>query len=235
MTPAPPSLRDRLASLKSDLESQFRSVQTAVDTAIDALFERDAAKALSVIDGDEEIDALDVMIERHAVSLLQEAAKQGDSDLDESDIRLVLTIVKVNNEVERIADLAVGIAEQVTNLRTLDERPPKTFRVMGNSIIGILENTNRAFLRMDGDSARIVLSSDDTTEAFKIAILREVEVGLAAGRHSVDFAFSLNTIAASMRRIGDHCTNIAEQIIYVSTGKIVRHQGSKWTDPVEPA
>lgn len=235
MTTAPPSLRERLASLKSDLEAQFRSVQTAVDTAVDALFEKDSEKAQSVIDGDEEIDALDVMIERGAVSILQEAAKQANSDLDESDIRLLLTIVKVNNEVERIADLAVNIAEHVANIGSLDERPPTTFRVMGNSIIGILENTSRAFVRMDGDSARIVLSSDDTTDAFKIAILREVEVGLAAGRHSVDFAFALNTIASSMRRIGDHCTNIAEQIIYVSTGKIVRHQGNKWTDPVEPA
>lgn len=235
MSETPLSLRDRLAMLKSDLESQFRTVQKSVDLALDALFEKDVKKAQEVIDGDEAIDALDVMIEKGAVSLLQEAARQADSDLSEHDIRLVLTIVKVNNEVERVADLAAAIAEHVQTIRYLDERPPTTFRVMGNSIIGILENTNRAFARMDAESARIVLASDDTTDAFKIAILREVEVGLAAGKHTVDFAFALNTIAASMRRIGDHCTNIAEQIIYVATGKIVRHQGNKWTEPVEPA
>lgn len=235
MTDAPPSLRDRLASLKSELESQCRSVQRAVEASVEALFEKDIEKARVVIEGDEAIDACDVLIERGAVSILQEAARQADSELDESDIRLLLTVVKVNNEVERIADLAVGIAEHVPSIRQMDERPPTTFRVMGNSIIGILENTNRAFVRMDAESARIVLSSDDTTDAFKIAILREVEVGLAAGRHSVDFAFALNTIAAAMRRIGDHCTNIAEQIIYVKTGKIVRHQGNKWTDPIEPS
>lgn len=220
-------LKDRLAALKSELDGQGSAVAAAVDRAVEAVFEKNADLAAEVHRGEESIDALDVQIEKRAVRLLVVAA-ESVCDLDEADIRLVLTIVKVNNELERIADLAVLIAEQTEQVSSLEEEPPVKFRVMANSVIGMVQNTSASFAALDVDAARLVLSADDATEAFKLAILREIEEALADGTMSVDIAFASHTIAAALGRMADHCTNIAEQVIYVGTGKIIRHQDDKW-------
>lgn len=227
------TLQERLDDLKRKLEEQGALVERVVETAVEAVFEKDAEKAKRVIEHDEIVDRVDVQIEKDAVRLLQDAVA-GGSTFAETEIRLILTIVKVNNELERVADLAVAIAGEVRSLGNLPDDPPAKFRVMANSIVGIVQNTNEAFRELDVDAATLVLASDDATEAFKRAILRDVEEGLVAGRLSVDFAFSLHTIAAALARIGDHCTNVAEQVIYVGTGKIVRHTEDKWTEPTEP-
>jgi phosphate transport system protein len=226
------TIQDRLGALKRRLEEQGGLVDSLVDDVVDAVFQRDLEKAKDVIRRDEVIDRVDVSIEKDAVRLLH--ALSGGAELDENEIRMILTIVKVNNEIERIADLCVAIAERVPSLMDLSSSLPPKFRVMANSIIGIVWNTNQAFRTMDVDAARLVLASDDATEVFKGAILRDVEEGLARGDQTVDFTFALHTIAAALARIGDHCTNVAEQIIYVGSGKIVRHQNQKWTDPLEP-
>ena len=224
----------RLSDLKKTLADQGRLVQRVLEDAVEAVFSKDAAKAATVIERDVEIDAVDVRVERDAVRLLTEAASKAQTELGEYEIRLILTIVKVNNEFERIGDLAGKIATQVPRVGSIPQALPAKFRVLANSIIGIMHNTNAAFAHLDIDSARLVLSSDDATELFQRAILRDTEEGLAAGRHSVDFAFALQTIAGALARIGDHCTNVAEQVIYVETGKIVRHLDDHWTAPEDP-
>ena len=227
------SLKERLGDLKRKLEEQGSLVERVVETAVEGVFEKDAAKAGRVIEHDEVVDRVDVQIEKDAVRLLQDAVG-GETSFSEAEIRLILTIVKVNNELERVADLAVAIAGEVRSLSELPDDPPPKFRVMANSIVGIVQNTNAAFRELDVDAATLVLASDDATEAFKRAILRDVEEALVRGAHTVDFAFSLHTIAAALARIGDHCTNVAEQVIYVATGKIVRHTDDRWTEPTEP-
>lgn len=228
------TLDQRLDDLKSKLEDQADLVLRIVDAAVEAIFDRDHDKAAKVVEHDEVVDRIDIQIEKDAVRLLQDAVAAGNAPFDEARIRLILTIVKVNNELERVADLAVAIAEQVKPMSEMGERIPAKFRVMANSVIGIIQNAAAALRHNDVDAATLVLASDDATEAFKRAILREIEEALAAGSLSVDFAFSLHTIAAALARMGDHCTNVAEQVIYVETGKIVRHTDNKWTAPESP-
>lgn len=227
-------LCQRLNELQKTLATQGGLVQRVLEDAVDAVFSKDAAKAVSVIDRDAEIDTVDVRVERDAVRLLTEAAATSQTELGEYEIRLILTIVKVNNEFERVGDLAGKMAAQVERVAGFPQPLPAKFRVLANSIIGIVHNTNAAFAHLDVDAARLVLSSDDATELFQRAILRDTEEGLAAGRHGVDFAFALQTIAGALARIGDHCTNVAEQVIYVETGKIVRHLDDHWSAPEEP-
>lgn len=224
----------RLHALKKLLSDQGGLVQRVLEDAVEAVFSKDSARAAAVVERDTEIDAVDVRVERDAVRLLTEAAATSQTELGEYEIRLILTIVKVNNEFERIGDLAGKIATQVERVAAIPQPLPAKFRVLANSIIGIMHNTNAAFGQLDVDAARLVLSSDDATELFQRAILRDTEEGLAAGRHSVDFAFALQTISAALARIGDHCTNVAEQVIYVETGKIVRHLDDHWSDPELP-
>lgn len=227
------TIAERLKALKSDLEAQGRLVQQLVERAVEAVFEKDKGKADWVIQTDFQVDQADIRIERDAVQLLVDAMAQGVA-LDEYHIRLIMTLVKVNNEFERNGDLAANIAERVGAFAAMSQQPPAKFRVMANSVIGIVANTNAAFAAMDADAARLVLASDDATLMFKDAVLREVEDGLAKGRHSVEYSFALQVVAASLGRIADHSTNVAEQVIYVQSGKIVRHLGEKWTTPETP-
>ncbi|MEM8835274.1 MAG: phosphate signaling complex protein PhoU [Planctomycetota bacterium] len=224
---------ERVAKLHEMLVEQGEAVHGLVERAVRSIFEKDADAAARVITDDEAIDNRDIEIERHAVSILSDAVATV-SEMTAYDLRMILTIVKVNNELERIADLAVGVAERIEPFRALSASPPAKFEVMGNSIIGIVSNTKAALGSRDVEVARIVLATDDATEMFRNAILREVEESLAAGEHTPDYALTLSKVAYLLGRIADHCTNVAEQVIYVETGKIVRHMDNAWSEPMEP-
>ncbi len=222
----------RIAALKQRLVEQGHLVRRVIEAAVEAVFERDVEKARRVIEHDETIDSVDIEIERDAVGVLSDAMATG-AHLPPRDVRLILTIVKVNNEFERIADLSVDIANRIDSLIAFPDTPPPKVRVIANSVIGIMQTTNSAFAHNDVDAARLVLASDDATEAFKEAILKDVATQLAGGELTVEFALALRTIAFSLGRMADHCTNVAEQVIYSETGKIVRHT-DHWTEPEDP-
>lgn len=229
MPTTPEGFTDRIELLKADLVAQGRRVQTLIEAAFDAAFSRDTAAAERAIALDEGVDRVDVEIEKSAVQLLTDATAEGAA-LNPVQLRRVLTIVKVNNELERIADAGVYVAEQVPGLRAVGHPLPDTFRVMANSIVGILRDTNTALDRLDGRLARVVLASQDAVGEFKRALMRDGAQRVATGAISVDFAFTLQEIASACEDMADHCTNIAEQVLYVSTGAIVRHMHGHWEE-----
>jgi phosphate transport system protein len=96
--------------------------------------------------------------------------------------------------------------------------------------VGILRDVCTSYDRQDARLAKIVLQSQDAAAAFKRAIVRDAEVRIAAGQIGVDFAFLMHEVATSFERIADHCTNIAEQVIYAATGAIVRHEEGHWVE-----
>lgn len=228
----PSAFHDKLRAISADLHRQGHLVLASVADAVEAVFERRVAKARAVIERDVQIDNEDVRIEKAAVQLLVD--EWGREGVTAADIRAVMTIVKVNNEFERIGDLSVAMAERVEALAGSGVSLSPRFRVMANSVIGIVRDTNTALEKMDTKVAQRVLAFDDVTEQFRAAILRELEEGLVRGVHTVDFGFAANRVAHSLARIADHCTNVAEQVIYVATGMIVRHQGESWTRPEDP-
>jgi phosphate transport system protein len=220
---------NRIELLKAGLVEQGRRVQGLIEAAFDAAFARDAAAAERVIALDEEVDRVDVALERSSVQLLTDATNEGAA-LDPRQLRMVLTIVKVNNELERIADAGVYVAEQVPGLRAVGHPLPDTFRVMANSVVGILRDTNTALDRLDGRLARVVLASQDAVGEFKRALMRDGAQRVATGAISVDFAFTLQEVATACEDMADHCTNISEQVLYTSSGAIVRHMHGHWED-----
>ncbi len=230
MPASEPAFNSRLADLKLKLVEQGRAVQALIERAVESVFEKSREKAARTVEGDRAIDRMDIEIEREAVQLLIDAMAQGVR-MNEHAVRTVLTIVKVNNEFERIADCAVNIAERVGSFLDPAATLPPKFRVMANSVAGIMQATNTAFASMDLAAAQLVLSTDDATEAFKDAILKDTEQQLARGEHGVEYAIALRTVAVNLGRMSDHCTNVAEQVIYVESGKIVRHQDDRWTKP----
>lgn len=218
----------QLSLLKKEMTVQGRRVLDLCTQAVDCFFDSDIDKAREVILADDAIDKADVEIERASVPLLAMGQTQ------EHAIRSVLTIVKVNNELERIADDGVTIAEGVFEARRFTERTPDTFRVMANSVLGMLRDATRSLEREDAALARQVLLFDDTVQRFKKEILLDAENQVATGAFSPGFAFRLLGVVKAVDRISDHATNICEQVIYLRRGLIVRHRPDGWSDPELP-
>jgi phosphate transport system protein len=218
----------RLKQLKSDIVTQGDRVLDLTLRSVESYFDLDRAKAAAVVKGDDVIDRVDVEIERASIPLL------AMGETSEHAIRSVLTIVKINNELERVADCAVNIAEVVQDYPELTERIPSTFRVMANSVIGMLRDATRAVSDSNVNLAQQVLAFDDTVAKFKREILIDAQEKVAAGRFSAQFAFRLMSVTKSVERIADHCTNICEQVIYLERGLIVRHNPEGWSVPVKP-
>jgi phosphate transport system protein len=225
---------ERIASLQAQLAAQGRSAQRLLEAAFDAAFSRDLDAAQAAIALDEQIDHVDVEIERTAVALLSEATASSAA-LTPDLLRRVLTIVKVNNELERIADAGVAVGEMVKELTAQNVRLPETIRVMTNSVIGILRDCCTAIDRNDGQLAKIVLASEDAVEAFKRALLRDLQGQISSGKLPMESAFLVQELSTQCEVISGHCSNIAEQALYVATGKIVRHMSGRWQEvPVPP-
>ena len=226
---AVPNFNESLLHLRSDIVSQGDRVLAITLKAVESYFDGDREKARAVIADDEEIDRVDVEIERASIPLLAMGVT------DEKSIRSVLTIVKVNNELERVADCAVDIAEAVLSDVALPARIPDVFRVMANSVIGMLRDSNRALASGNVSLAQQVLLFDDTVASFKKQLMKTAQEQVAAGTLPVDYAFRLLTITKSIERVADHCTNICEQVIYLHAGLIVRHRPEGWSKPLPPS
>lgn len=233
MPTSPDGFITRIDHLKHELVAQGRRVQSMLEAAFEALFERSANRADWAIAQDDEVDLVDVRIEQHAVQLLTDATRQG-AELDARQLRTVLMVVKVNNELERVADVASDIAARAKADPAAALAYPGTFRVMANSVIGIVRDSNTAMSRDDPGLAQIVLQSQHAVAAFKDAVLRDAEDKLSKGVIRPDFAFLLHETANDCELIADHCTNVAEQVIYLTTGSIVRHTHSSWVQLPKP-
>lgn len=229
MPTTPEGFSQRIGELKADLALQGRRVQHLLEAAFNAAFARDVIAAKRAMDLDDEVDKVDVELEKRAVSLLSDATSEGAA-LGTDQLRLVLTIVKVNNELERIADVGVRVGEIVEQLVRHDVHVPDTFRIMTNSVIGILRDSCTSLDRNDGRLAKIVLASEEAVEGFKRAVLRDCQVQVSSGRMTVDAAFLIQEIASCCELTASHCTNIAEQALYVASGTIVRHMQGQWEE-----
>ena len=162
-----------LESVLNDLLSQGRRVTDISLAAVESYFENNAGVAAGVIREDATIDHVDVQIERSCIALM------GYRPSDEHDQRSILTIVKINNELERIADCAVNIA-QATEQRK-DTEVADTLRVMANSVVGMVRDTVEALRSRDTNLAQRVLSFDDTVDAFKDELVTRAQNALAGG------------------------------------------------------
>lgn len=228
MPTSPDGFQQRIAALRAGLVGQGRRVQALVEQAFDSVFLRDAGVARGCVGADEEVDRVDVEIEKAAVQLLTDACSAGCS-LSPDQLRMVLTIVKVNNEFERMADVGTFIAELVPVFQSAGPLPA-TFRVLANSVIGILRDVTTAVDRVDPEIARVVLLSEEAVGEFKRALARDAQAQLLRGNQTPELVLALHEVATLAEIIADHCTNVAEQVMYTATGTIVRHMQGHWEE-----
>jgi len=209
---------DLLAELKSRLSRMGAVVQQSVELSVESLVALDAKLAQQVIEGDAKVDEEEVKVEKGAIDLLalhQPAA---------GDLRMITTIIKANSDFERIADCAVNIAQRVLPLsRHEGYEVPADLKLMANSVIGTLRDTIKAFNLSDEAVARHVLRGDDVVDALYHQIVQDTLTQMESARQDADIDLANIMIAKNLERIGDHCTNIAEDVIFVRLGRIVRH------------
>jgi phosphate transport system protein len=211
-------LIDLVEDLRAQLARMSALVLQAVEQACEAVFNGDAKLAQETILLDERIDDEEVKVEKSAIDLLvlqQPAAR---------DLRTVLSIIKVNADFERIADSAVNIAQRALPLAHLsDFALPQDLRIMASTVLGMLRDTIKAFNLRDEALARAVLRTDDVVDALHHQIVQDMLTLMQTDGQKVNLDLGNIMIAKNLERIGDHCTNIAEDVIYIHTGRIIRH------------
>jgi phosphate transport system protein len=207
---------DQLDTLRSRVARMSALVQQVVEQAVESVIACDERLAEQTIATDKRVDDEEVEIEKLAINLLalyQPAAV---------DLRLIMTIIKVNADLERIADCAVNCAQRVSPLvREHSYRPPADLRLMGTRVVTLLQNTLKALNLGDENIAKDVVRSDDVVDALYAQIVQDMLSHMQGADTEVNFGNIM--IAKNLERIGDHCTNIAEDVIYVHTGLIIRH------------
>lgn len=189
-----------------------------LDDAISSLLSDNYVLAQKVIEGDSEIDQQEVQIEEECLKII--ALYQPVS----RDLRLIAAILKVNNDLERIADHAVNIAQITWSLRDnpIKEFPPH-LPEMAQKVTDICHRGFQAFIDGNLEEARNIGREDRTVDELEKYIYAETKKAREAGTLQFDHALQLHRFARELERVSDLMTNIAEDTIYFITGKIVRH------------
>lgn len=205
--------------IKEMLRGLGRRVQERAHWAVSAIERRDATLGLRIIDTDMEINHLEVDVEEECLKTL--ALHQPMA----SDLRFIVAALKINNELERIADLAVNIAERAVFLSTKEKLDiPFNFPGMADKALEMLEKSLESLFSGDTTLAHQVLVMDDEVDSINREMYDKVKDGVRKHPESVDQLIHYLSISRHLERIADHATNIAEDVIYMTDGEIVRHR-----------
>ena len=204
--------------LKERLISLAVTVEESVVSAIKAIRDRDQELANSVIFGDKEIDRIEIEIEESCLEIL--ALHQPVA----LDLRLITGVLKIINQLERIGDLAVNIAQTAALLAS--ESPlnvPDDYYIMAAKAENMLKKSIDSFVNEDEALATQVLAEDDEVDMMKHKLHRDFEDRVNVELERRKALTHLFLVSRHLERIADHSTNIAEDVIYMVTGEIVRH------------
>lgn len=208
-----------LDNLQKDLLALAASVEEAIHKAIRALQERDVALAEEVIDGDNDIDNEENHVEEECLKVL--ALHQPVA----VDLRRVASVLLINTDLERMADLAEDIAERALALARWPAIPvPADLQRMTDLASSMVRQALDAFVNLDAKLARLVCRLDDEVDRYNRSIINELIALMRRSPDSVEAGLSLFSATRHLERIADHATNIAEDVIYLVEGAIVRHR-----------
>jgi phosphate transport system protein len=208
-----------LDNLQRDLLQLAASVEDAIHKAIHSLRNRDAALAEEVIEGDAQIDSDENLVEEECLKIL--ALHQPVA----VDLRRIAAALKINTELERMADLAEDIAERAERLAQLPELPmPAKLQRMTDLTVSMVRQSLDAFVHLDARLARTVCRIDDEVDRYNGDIIDDLIHMMKSSPEMVEPGLSLFSAVRHLERIADHATNIAEDVVYLVEGEIVRHR-----------
>ncbi len=211
-----------LNELKLNLLKMATLSEKAVEDSVTALMKRDMALAQKIIAGDEAINSLELIIDQQCLRLL--ALQQPMA----RDLRFITSAMKINMDLERIADQAVNIAERAEEL---SKRPQISccldLPAMAELTYGMILKSIDAFVNQDVQLALEVCQKDDEVDEFNEIILRQVLDFMVTHTPAIRRAIHYIIIARCLERVADHSTNIAENVVYMVEGRVIKHGGYK--------
>jgi phosphate transport system protein len=223
-------LEKEISKLKGKITQLSDLVEERLHEAVTALETRNAELAQAVVDGDLDIDQLEVEIEEDCLKIL--ALHQPVA----IDLRYIITVLKMNNDLERIGDLAANIAERALYLSSKEAIGiPFDLAGMARKVQSMLGSSLEALVNMDTALAIAVCLDDQEVDDIHRDVYRKVEAAMRENDQHLDFMITLLTVARNLERIADHATNIAEDVLYLVEGEIRRHQGSLLKSHIQPA
>jgi phosphate transport system protein len=209
-----------LGELKNRLIHMAAVAEAMIDQAIKELVNRDEQAAVEIPKEEDELNRLQLEIDECALELL--ATRQPVA----TDLRFILAATKINSDLERIGDLVINITQ---NVHVLVVQPPLKPLIdiprMAELARKMVLDSIKAFVGGDYLLAQSVRATDDQVDALKDQVLRELLTYMMSDPRSIERALALILIARHLERIADHATNIAEDVIYMTQGKDVRHPG----------
>ena len=213
--------QEELEQLKTRLLEMGGLAEDRVRTAVESLVSRDPAMVDRVITGDGPINRLHIEIDNRCFTLL--ALHQPMA----VDLRAIVSAVKINTDLERVGDLAVNIAE--ASIRYLKHPPVKELidiPRMATIAQAMLRDALDAYVRRDLPMAEAVLNEDDALDALKTQVFRELLTYMLSDPSKIEPALDLILISRHLERIGDHATNVAEDVIFMVSARDVRHHAT---------
>jgi phosphate transport system protein len=237
MTSAPTTagyrhFHEQLDTLKQRLLDMSERAEALVDLSVDALLKQDAATAEAVIEGDHEVDALEIQIEQMAVALL--ALQQPLA----RDLRFIIGAIKVSSDLERVGDHSVNIAQSALRLMGLRASlmPSPEIEDMAARARQMLGRALDAFIRGDGALGRAVCASDDAVDALHDSVFRILVTHMMEDPRAISPAMELFLVSRNLERVADLATNISEDAVYLAEGKQIKHHFEERSGAaVEPA
>jgi phosphate transport system protein len=212
---------EELDTLKQRVVDMGHLVEERTKLAVRALIDRNVTATRTVVEGDTEIDRLQVEVDDRCFTLL--ALHQPMA----VDLRSLVAAVKINSDLERVGDLAVNIAEATQRylihprLLSLVDIPR-----MSELALAMLHDALQSFISNNVALAQRVLDRDDTLDALKMEVFRDLLSYMLHDARTIEAALNLVLVSRHLERIGDHATNIAEDVIFIVAARDVRHVGA---------
>lgn len=210
---------EQLAELKRKLLEMSGHAERLVDMSISSLVDRDRETAEQVIAGDKVLNTLEVEIEQLAVSLL--ALQQPMA----RDLRFIVGTIRVSNDLERVGDHAVNIAESA--IRLIDQggaiTPIPELEDMARRARSMLGDALDAFTRADGSLGREVCKADDAVDALHNSVFRILLTHMMEDARKITPSLELLLVSRNLERVADLATNISEDAVYLAEGKQIKH------------
>lgn len=210
--------QNQLDDIKSLLLSMGSSVEKALETVVTGLIQRDLHRLEAVFDIEERINQCQVELDQICTEFL---AKQGPVA---TDLRLVISIIKINSDLERMGDQCVNIAHSAKDyINQRGSFSMQEIQTMSTIAQKMVKDALDCFVSRNAELAQKVLMTDDDLDQRKHRVFTEMIQAMKKDSSCVEPAMDLILIARNLERMGDHATNIAEDVIFVSTGKDIRH------------
>jgi phosphate transport system protein len=214
----PVHLQREIQRLKKQILSLCATVEDSVRQAVKSVTERDDRLAAQVIEQDRAIDHAEIDVEEECLKIL--ALHQPVA----IDLRYIVAVLKMNNDLERIGDLAVNIAQRAQILSTLVPiRVPFDLTGLADKTQRMFRSSLDAMVHLDAGLARQVCAMDDEVDAINRAMYDQVKQMIRTNPEHLDALIALLSVSRYLERIADHSTNIAEDVLYMIEGQIARH------------